>query len=79
MKEYLSQISGIKKNKEMEKEERKLKTKNVSKITIGDEQEHLVQSTDRARAVQAWYRKNLFTKTWHLAIYISKYVWKWSN
>ena len=79
MKEYLSQISGIKKNKEMEKEERKLKTKNVSKITIGDEQEHLVQSTDRARAVQVWYRKNLFTKTWHLAIYISKYVWKWSN
>ena len=52
MKEYLSQISGIKKNKEMEKEERKLKTKNVSKITIGDEQEHLVQSTDSARAVQ---------------------------
>ena len=52
MKEYLSQISGIKKNKEMEKEDRKLKTKNVSKITIGDEQEHLVQSTDRARAVQ---------------------------
>ena len=42
----------MKKEEEIEKEERKLKTKIVSKITVVDEQEPSVQSTGRTRAVQ---------------------------
>ena len=72
MKEYLSTILGKRKKLLfwLEKNENK-KLKSCQNITREDEQEPLVQSAGRARAVPV----EKWTKTWKLAIYIWKYWW----
>ena len=74
MEKYLSPISGKRKTNYLnlleKKESKELRSFYFLQITIVDEQEPSVHTTDIARELQFRSGENVFTKTWKLTIYI---------